>query len=151
VSAGLDRTTKLTVGVVGMTRAATGGMLATALTVAVGRRGSPLAVGLLGSVFFLSMMVFAPLWGSLGDALDRRRAVLVGLSSLSALVTLGFVAVRSVPGIIGLRFVYAVFAVSVGPVLLTSVSALGGPTRPRASPEPPCRKRYQAAGTVNET
>lgn len=128
MSAGLDRTTRLTVGVAGVTRAATGGMLATALAVSVGRRGSPLAVGLLGSVFFLSMMVFAPLWGSLGDALGRRRAVLVGLSSLSALVTIGFVAVRSVPGVISLRFLYGVFAVGVSPILLTSVSALGGRT-----------------------
>ena len=140
MSGGLDRTAKITIGFAGMTRAATGGMLATALTVYIGRAGSPLAVGLLGSVFFLSMMVFAPLWGSLGDAMGSRRTLLIALSGLSTGVTLGFVAVRSIPGIVGLRFVYAVFAVGVTPILLASVTALGGR-----------RHRGRAAGFFNSS
>jgi len=128
VNGGLDRTTKLAVGAAGATRAAAGGMLATALAVFVGRRGSPLAVGLLGSVFFFGMMVFAPLWGSVGDVLGRRRRLLVGLSTAAAMSSLAFVAVRSVAGVVGFRFVYAAFAVGVGPLLLSAVSSLGGRT-----------------------
>ncbi|UPW00765.1 hypothetical protein M0R88_01360 [Halorussus gelatinilyticus] len=47
LNGGLDRTTKFSVGAAGATRAAAGGMLAIALAVFVGRRSSPLAVGVL--------------------------------------------------------------------------------------------------------
>jgi MFS family permease len=72
------------------------------------------------------MTVFAPVWGAIADVTGRRRAVMVATGALAtvAVVPLSFVGGVWLP--IGLRFVYAVFAVGFVPVMLTIVSARGG-------------------------
>jgi len=117
------------VGLAAMTRAAGGGMLATALVVYVGRDGNPLAVSMLSTAFFFSMMVWTPVWGALGDLTGRRRSLLVVAGGLTTLATLGFLVVDSTWGIIGLRGVYAAFAVGFGPLMLTIVGRLAGRER----------------------
>jgi MFS family permease len=117
------------VGLAAMTRAAGGGMLATALVVYVGRDGDPLAVSMLSTAFFFSMMVCTPVWGALGDLTGRRRSLLLLAGGLTTLATLGFLVVDSTWGLIGLRGLYAAFAVGFGPLMLTIVGAIAGPDR----------------------
>ncbi|MFB6074648.1 MAG: MFS transporter [Haloarculaceae archaeon] len=126
-ASGLVGRQRVVIGLAGATQAASGGMLGTALVVYVGRTGSPLAVSMLATAFFVSSMLFAPLWGAVGDLLGRRRALLA-LSALTSLVTLGFLLVRSVWGFVGLRGLWAVFAVAFGPLMLSIVQSLVGRT-----------------------
>lgn len=130
----MDRSQKGAVALAGATRSASGGILATALAVYVGRDGSPLAVGMLSAAFFFSMMVFTPLWGAVGDLTGRRRGLLVALSTALTGVAAAFVLAGSVPALIGLRAIYAVFAVGFAPLMLSLVGAMaGGNHRGRAA------------------
>ncbi len=104
-------------------------MLGTALVVYVGRDGSPFAVSMLATVFFVSSMVFSPLWGGIGDLLGRRRELLLGLSLLTTFVTFGFLVIDGIWGLVGLRGLRAVFAVGYGPLVLSIVRALVGQAR----------------------
>lgn len=126
---GLDTRQKWTVGLAGATRSASGGLLATALAVYVGRDGSPLAVGLLSAAFFFSMMVFSPVWGAVGDLTGRRRGLLVLLSAATTVLALAFALAQSVWGLVGLRGVYAAFAVGFGPLMLSLVGSMAGAAR----------------------
>lgn len=114
------------IGTAGATRAASGGLLATALVVFVGREGSLFAVGMLATVFHLSTMVFSPLWGTLGDVTGRRQHLLVGISSVTTVIAFSFIFVDGVWSFVGLRGVYAVFVVGYGTLMLSLVGALGG-------------------------
>lgn len=125
MTGGLTARQRATVGLAGVARAASGGMLATALVVYVGRLGSPIAVGMLATTFFLSMIVFPPLWGALGDLVGRRRTLLY-VSGLLTLAMLPFVLARSVWEFVGLRGVYAAFAVGFAPLMLAVVNEMGG-------------------------
>lgn len=113
----------------GATRAASGGMLATALAVYLGRAGSPFAVSALSTALFLSVTVFTPLWGALGDLTGRRRALLVVASAGATAAALGFLVVEGVWPTVALRGVYAAFAVGVSPLLLSIAGALAGEER----------------------
>ncbi|MFB6301097.1 MAG: MFS transporter, partial [Halobacteriales archaeon] len=113
----------------GIARAASGGMLGTALAVYVGRDGSPLAVSMLATAFFLSTMVFAPFWGTLGDLIARRRPLLVLISIVITVFAVAFTLIDGVWGLVGLRGFYAVFAVGFSPLMLSIVGAIGGPER----------------------
>lgn len=125
--AGLDGRQKLVVALAGITRSASGGMLGTALSVYVGRAGSPLAVGLLSAGFFAGMTVFAPLWGAVGDLTGRRKELLVVVSvATTALAGAFLFVVGSVPGLVTMRAVYAVFAVGFGPLMISIVGTLAG-------------------------
>jgi MFS family permease len=127
---GFGRGQKLVVALAGVTRAASGGMLGTALAVYVGRAGSPFAVGLLSTGFFAGLMVFAPLWGALGDLTGRRKQLLVVVSVATTALAGGFLlVVGSVPGLVGMRAAYATFAVGFGPLMLSIVGALAGHER----------------------
>lgn len=128
------------VSLAGATRAACGGMLGTALVVYVGQNGSPLAVGLLATVFSLGLMIFSPLWGALGDAVGRLRTLLLIVSVLATVTIAAFLLVRDVWSIVGLRGVYAVFAVGFAPLMLSLVGILSGQER-----------RGQAAGFYNSS
>ena len=88
-SSTFDGRRKLVVGLVGAVQAASGGMLGTALVVYVGRDSSPFAVSMLATVFFVSSMIFSPLWGAVGDLFERRRTLLFGFSVATSLVTFG--------------------------------------------------------------
>jgi MFS family permease len=117
---------KVVIGVAGATRAVSGGLLATALVVFVGREGSLFAVGMLATVFHLCTMLCAPFWGALSDVTGRRRSLLVGVSGVTTAVSFAFVAVDGVWSLVGLRGVYAAFVVGYGTVMLSLVGALGG-------------------------
>ncbi len=101
-------------------------MLGTALVVYIGRDGSPFAVSMLATVFFLSSMIFSPLWGAVGDLLGRRRALLLVLSGFTSLVTFGFLLIDGVWGLVWLRGLRSVFAVAFGPLILSIVRSLVG-------------------------
>lgn len=123
---GLAGRRKLLIGASGAAHAASGGMLATALVVYVGRTGSPFAVSTLATAFFVSSMVFSPFWGAVGDLLGRRQSLLLALSALTSLVTFGFLLVDGVWGYVGFRGLRAAFAVAFGPLLLSIVRSLVG-------------------------
>jgi MFS family permease len=123
---GLRGRQKAVIGVAGATRAASSGLLATALVVFVGREGSLFAVGMLATVFHLSNMLFAPIWGALGDLTGRRRGLLVGISAASTVLAFAFAAVDGVWTFVVLRGIYAVFVVGYGTLMLSLVGALGG-------------------------
>jgi MFS family permease len=78
------------------------------------------------TAYFLGMTVFAPVWGAVADVTGRRRAVMVLTGALATVAVVPLVFVDGVWLPIGLRFVYAVFAVGFVPVMLTVVSARGG-------------------------
>lgn len=103
-------------------------LMATAMAIYVGRQGSPLAVGLVYTVFWFGSMVFSPVWGAVADITGRRRAVLFTTAVLATVTALPLVVVRSVWGMLAFRGVFAVFAVGFLPVILAIVSERGGST-----------------------
>jgi MFS family permease len=102
--------------------------MGTALAVYVDRRGSPFAVSMALTAYFLGLMVFSPVWGALADVTGRRRAVMVASGALATLAVLPLTVTDGVWGPIGARGLYAVFASGFAPVMLTVVSAHGGET-----------------------
>lgn len=113
----------------GSARAASGGMMGTALIVYVGRDGSPFAVSMLATLFFVSTMLFSPLWGALGDLTGRHRTVLIAANTMASVMALSLLLVQSVWGLVGMRGLYAVFAVGFGPLMLSIVGTIAGPNR----------------------
>lgn len=125
------------------TRFSSGVLMGTALAVHVERfGGSPFAVSVLYTAYFVGLMVFAPVWGAVADVTGRRRAVLVASGALATIALLPLFAVRAsltvalpvgpalaVPDVwqlVGLRGLYAVFAAGYPPVMLAVVSDRGG-------------------------
>lgn len=121
-------------------RFASGSLIGTALAVYIGEAGSPFAVGMVATAYWLGLMVLSPVWGAVADVTGRRRAVL-GLTGLAATVAvLPLVVVEGVWGPIGVFGFYAVFAAGFAPVILSIVSARGGATG-----------RGQSVGLFNST
>lgn len=105
----------------------TGILMGTGMAVVVDRSGgTEFAVSMVLTAYFLGMMVFAPVWGAVADVTGRRRAVLVLSGALATVAVVPLVFVDGVWAPIGLRLLYAVFAVGFVPVMLTIVSARGG-------------------------
>jgi MFS family permease len=128
------------IGVSAATRFASGTLMGTALAVYIGDAGSPFAVSMVATAYWIGLMVLSPVWGAVADVTGRRRAVL-GLTGLAATVAvLPLVVVGGVWGPIGLRGVYAVFAAGFAPVVLSIVSVRGGSTA-----------RGQSVGFFNST
>ncbi|PSP55492.1 MFS transporter [Halobacteriales archaeon QS_1_67_19] len=100
--------------------------MGTALAVYVGERGSPFAVSMVLTAYFLGLMVFSPVWGAIADVTGRRRTVLVATGATATLAVLPLLAADGVVAPIGARGLYAVFAAGFAPVMLTIVSAHGG-------------------------
>lgn len=134
----LSTRSRLVVAAAAVSRAASGGVLATALAVYVGRQGDVFAVGLLSTAFWLGTMVFGPVWGAIGDATGRRRELLVVVSLATTATGGAFLVVDSVSSLVGLRGIYAACAVGFSPLLLSVVADLTGRDR-----------RGQAAGFVS--
>ncbi len=123
-------------------RFASGILMGTAMAVYVGEVGSEFAVSAVLTAYFLGMTLFAPLWGAVADVTGRRRAVIVVTGLLATAAVLPLVAVgKAGPGVavplvgltldgvwvpVGLRAVYAAFAVGFAPVMLAVVSERGG-------------------------
>ena len=112
--------------VAGAAQVGTGILMGTVMAVYVGREGSPFAVGMVTTSYFLGLVVFAPVWGAVADITGRRRAVLVGVSALATLSVLPLSVLGGVWGPIGVRTLYSMFAAGFLPVILTIVSERGG-------------------------
>lgn len=104
----------------------TGKLMGTAMAVIVGRRGTPFAVSMVLTAYFLGKMVFAPVWGAIADITGDRRTVLLATSALGVLAILPLAVVGGTWIPIGFRAVYAVFAAAFTPIMLTIVSVRGG-------------------------
>jgi MFS family permease len=114
------------IGVSAATRFASGTLMGTALAVYIGETGSPFAVSMVATAYWIGLMVLSPIWGAVADVTGRRRAVL-GLTGLAAtLAVLPLLVLDGVWGPIRLRGLYAVFAAGFGPVILSIVSTRGG-------------------------
>jgi MFS family permease len=116
------------IGVATVARFASGILMGTALAVYIGEIGSPFAVGMVATAYWVGLMLLSPVWGALADVTGRRRAV-VGVAGLAAtLAVLPLVVVDGVWAPIGVRGLYAIFAAGFSPVVLSVVSARGGAT-----------------------
>jgi MFS family permease len=129
------------VAVAAATRFAAGILMGTGLAFYVGDAGgSASLVGAVTTAYFLGMMLFSPFWGAVADVTGRRRAVMVvtGLAATAAVlplllipgidttVTLGTLTIPGTYFPIGVRGLYAVFAVGFSPVMLAVASEKGG-------------------------
>ncbi|MFB6210882.1 MAG: MFS transporter [Halobacteriales archaeon] len=101
-------------------------LMGTSLAVFIGQRGSPFAVSMVMTAYFIGLMFFAPIWGAIADVTGRRRTVLIGTGVVATVVVLPLTVVDGVWGPIGLRALYAIFAAGFMPVMLSIVSAHGG-------------------------
>ncbi|MDY6774180.1 MAG: MFS transporter [Candidatus Nanohaloarchaea archaeon] len=83
---------------------------------------SPFQVSLLAVIFWAGMLLFAPLWGSLSDSSGRRK-IFLALSALGAATVFPlYILADTVVAVLGLRFLFAVFAVGFPPVALAAMS-----------------------------
>lgn len=139
-SQGIDGRSRLAIWLGGVSRAACGGMLGTALSFTIGRTGSLFTVALLGTVFFASNILFGPLWGALGDATGRRSDVLIAGSGLATLSLVALLFAGTNRGLLGVRTAYAVFTVGFSPLLFAAVNDLVGR-----------RNQGRATGFLNRT
>lgn len=103
-------------------------LMGTAMAVVVGRRGTPFAVSMVLTAYFVGKMVFSPFWGAVADITGRRRLVLLGTTAAATVAILPLSLVGGVWLPIGFRTLYAIFAAGFAPIMLTIVSARGGPT-----------------------
>lgn len=106
--------------------------MGTVMAVYVGRTGSAFASALVTAVYFLGLMVFSPVWGGIADVTGRRRLVLVATSGLAALSVLPLAVVSGTWLPLVFRFLFAVFAASFLPVMLTVVGDQSDGGRGRA-------------------
>lgn len=125
---GADRRQQVVIAVAGAAYFASAVLMGTAMAVYVGRAGTPFAVSMVLTAYYVGMMFFAPFWGAVADVTGRRRAVLVGTGLLATLSILPLAVVDGVWVPIGFRGLYAVFAAGFPPVMLTIVSERGGRT-----------------------
>jgi MFS family permease len=137
----VSRIDRSVVALAAASRFAAGILMGTGLAFYVGEAGgSASLVGAVTTAYFLGMMLLSPFWGAVADVTGRRRAVLVvtGVAATLAVlpllvvpgidttVTFGPVSISGVYLPIGVRGLYAVFAVGFSPVMLTVASARGG-------------------------
>lgn len=116
------------IGIAAAARFASGILMGTALAVYIGERGSPFAVSMVATAYWVGLMVLSPVWGAVADVTGRRRAVLGLTGFVATLAVLPLVVVDGVWAPIGLRGLYAVFAAGFAPVILAVVSTRGGAT-----------------------
>jgi MFS family permease len=103
---------------------------------------SPLAVGLIGLVQFVPLVVLSPVGGALADSMDRRKLMLLtqmGLVGTSLLFVGGAIAERP-----PLWFLYTVAAAS------AALAALDSPARTAAIPNLVGRDRLSSALALNQ-
>jgi MFS family permease len=142
VSDSASRGQRIVIAVAAALRFMSGILMGTAMAVYVGEVGSEFVVSMVLTAYFLGMTLFAPFWGALADVTGRRRTVIVvtGVLATLAVVPLALVG-RAGPSLavpftsfvvdgvwipVGLRAVYAAFAVGFAPVMLAIVSERGG-------------------------
>ncbi|MDX1744739.1 MAG: MFS transporter, partial [Halobacteriales archaeon] len=122
----LDWRERVLIAVAPASRMMSGILMGTALAVYIGERGSPFAVSMVLTAYFLGLLLFSPVWGAVADVTGRRRAVLVATGGLATVAALGLLVVDGVWAPIGFRLLYAVFAAGFAPVMLAIVSEHGG-------------------------
>lgn len=137
----MSRLDRVAVALAAASRFAAGILMGTGLAFYVGEAGgSASLVGAVTTGYFLGMMLFSPFWGAIADVTGRRRAVLVvtGIAATAAVlpllvvpgldttVQLGPLSLSGVYLPIGVRALYAVFAVGFAPVMLAVASEKGG-------------------------
>lgn len=103
-------------------------LMGTAMSVYIGRVGTPFEVSLVFTVYWFGLMAFSPVAGAVADVTGRRRAVLVGTALLSTLAIVPLTVVDGVWGPLAFRGLFAVFAAGFLPVMLAVVSERGGKT-----------------------
>lgn len=102
-------------------------LMGTAMAVYIDRAGgSPFAVSLVLTAFFVGMMLFSPVFGAVADVTGRRRAVLLVTSVLATVAVVPLTVVDGVWLPLAFRTVFALFAAGFLPVMLTIVSERGG-------------------------
>jgi MFS family permease len=103
---------------------------------------SPLAVGLIGLVQFVPLVVLSPVGGALADSMDRRKLMLLTQMGLvgTSLLFVGGAIVESPP----LWFLYTVAAAS------AALAALDSPARTAAIPNLVGRDRLSSALALNQ-
>ena len=103
-------------------------LMGTAMSVYIGRVGTPFEVSLVFTVYWFGLMAFSPIAGAVADVTGRRRAVLVGTALFSTLAIVPLTIVDGVWGPLAFRGLFAVFAAGFLPVMLAVVSERGGTT-----------------------
>ncbi|MFB6253009.1 MAG: MFS transporter [Halobacteriaceae archaeon] len=102
-------------------------LMGTSLAVIVeSQGGNAFAISMVLMVYFLGLMVFAPVWGAIADITGRRKFLLLLTGSLATLIILPLTIAASIWQLIGIRGLYAIFAAGFAPVMLTIVSERGG-------------------------
>lgn len=101
-------------------------LMGTVMAVYVGEEGSPFAVSLVMSGYFLAAIVLSPVWGAIADVTGRRRFILVVTTAASAVSIVPLIAYDGVWESIAVRVVYGAFACSYLPLMLTIASNRGG-------------------------
>lgn len=101
-------------------------LMGTVMAVYVGEDGSPFAVSLVMSGYFLAAIVLSPVWGAIADVTGKRRFVLVVTTVASAVSIVPLVVYDGVWESIAVRVVYGAFACSYLPLMLTIASNRGG-------------------------
>jgi len=123
---GLRWKRRLTVGLATASRFGAAMILGTSMAIFIGKIGTPFAVSMISTAYFIGVIFFAPVWGALADITGKRKLILIvtGLLTAAALVPLLFV--RGVWLPISIRGLYGVFAGGFAPLVLTIVSDHGG-------------------------
>ncbi|MGD9331265.1 MAG: MFS transporter [Desulfobacterales bacterium] len=85
-------------------------------------------LGLIIASFNIARSIFNPVVGSLSDRLGRKPLMLTGLFCY-ALLSLAYVQVTSVSGLIAVRFAHGMAAVCVAPVAMAMVAEIAPPSR----------------------
>lgn len=116
------------IGLAAAARFASGILMGTALAVYIGERGSPFAVSMVATAYWVGLMFLSPAWGAVADVTGRRRAVLIATGLAATIAVFPLLVVNGVWGPIGLRAIYAVFAAGFSPIVLAIVSTRGGAT-----------------------
>ena len=126
---GLNSREILVIGLSAVARFATTGILGTVMAVYVGKEGSPFAVSMVYSAYFMGTTFFAPLWGALADVTGRKKLVVVITSFMAVAVIIPLIFLNGTWLPISLRGLYGVFAIAFTPVLLALISGRGGAKR----------------------
>ena len=98
-------------------------LMGTGMAVYVGRHGSPFAVSMVQVMFFLGMMLFAPVWGAVADVAGCRRTILIITGAMATLAIIPLLFIKNVWIQIGVRGLYSVFAAGFAPIMLTILSS----------------------------
>ncbi|MDY6778723.1 MAG: MFS transporter [Candidatus Nanohaloarchaea archaeon] len=86
---------------------------------------TPFTISLLEVLFWSGLFLFAPLWGAISDTSGRRKLFLVFSIGISGLIIPVFGYLDMVSYVLGLKFVFAVFASAFPPVALAVMSEKG--------------------------